>query len=104
MARSGPVPVGAGVKGARGVVAGTVIYRVYLPKTSHDATGGAALPSVSDVHAAGSKAAVRACRHPGSNPAAEAIVTANGPATNTPAPARPGLHPASPSAAACPIT
>ena len=86
---AGPAPLGTGVKGSPGVVAGTVIYRVYLPKTVDDPSGGGGLPSITDVHADGSRTAVHTCPHPGANPAAAAIVDANGPATDTPAPAQP---------------
>ena len=84
-----PAPIGTGSPDATGVAAGTVIYRVYLPKAANDPTGGSGLPTVFDILPDGTRRAVPTCAHAGANPAAEAIVNANGPATNTPAPAQP---------------
>lgn len=84
-----PKPLGSGRAGTSGVVSGTVIYRVYLPTRRDDPTGGAGLPSVRVVQADEARTPVPTCVHPGKNPNAEAIVRANGPATDRPAPAEP---------------
>ena len=83
------VLLGTGTPGAAGVVGGTILYRVYLSKTVGDPTGGAGLPDISVVHADGTRSEVPTCANPGANPAATAIIEANGPETNTPAPAQP---------------
>jgi hypothetical protein len=83
------VMLGTGTAGAPGVVGGTILYRVYLSNTPGDPAGGAGLPDISVVHADGSKTDVATCANPGANPAATAIIDANGPATNTPAPEQP---------------
>ncbi len=84
-----PVSLGSGSPGAPGVVGGTVIYRVYLSNVPGDLTGGGGLAEIRDVHADGSSTIVAPCPHPGPNPSAIGLVSANGPATDTPAPAQP---------------
>ncbi len=88
-APSAPLPLGSGIAGAQGVVAGTLIYRVYLPTSPRDPTGGGSLPEVHVIGTDGRDTAVRTCPHPGRNPAAAALVDANGPATNAAAPPQP---------------
>ncbi len=87
-AKNGSMPLGSGIPGERGVVTGTLIYRVYVSNIRNDDTGGG-LPQISVLHADGTHSAVPTCGHPVQNPAGTAIVDANGPATNTPAPAQP---------------
>ncbi len=81
--------LGTGEPGGDGVVGGTLIYRVYLPNTADDLTGGGGLPDVRVVHDDGTDTEVPTCATSGPNPNAEAIVTANGPATDRPAPEAP---------------
>lgn len=80
--------LGTGTPGAPGVIAGTLIYRIYLARSA-DPTGGGGLPDIRVVAPDGAGTDVPTCPAPGANPAAEALVNANGPPTNTPAPAQP---------------
>jgi hypothetical protein len=80
--------LGSGTPGAPGVVGGTVIYRVYLSKAKGDPSGGG-LPDIRVVGADGTTTDVPTCPNPHANPAAEAIINANGPATSSPAPSQP---------------
>ena len=70
-------------------VARTLVYRVYLPRTARDVSGGVGLPSVVFVAPDGTKRHLEPCSEPGNNPAAAATVDRNGPSTSTPAPPQP---------------
>ena len=82
-------PLGSGVAGQSGVVTGTLIYRVYLPASAKDPTGGAGLPAVASVKRNGARERYPTCAKARKSPTGEAIVRTNGPATDTPAPAQP---------------
>lgn len=86
---SNATPLGTGTAGDPATVAGTLIYRVYLPNANDDPTGGAGLPEVKVLSASGATTTVSTCPNPGRNSAAIAIIDAKGPPTNTPAPAQP---------------
>lgn len=77
--------VGSG--GAHGV-RGTLIYRVYVPTTPADPTGGVGLPAVWLASDHGSTR-VRTCARPSASPYGLAIVDRYGPATNGTVPSTP---------------
>lgn len=74
---------------AHGRAVKTLVYRVYLPHDTTDPTGGGALPHLGVVAADGTRRSVVPCARSTANPEAERIVRERGPATTTPAPARP---------------
>lgn len=75
--------------GGDDAVSGTTLLRVYLPDDPEDPTGGVGLPEVSLRTADGEVAAIPTCAEPGANPRALAMVEANGPPTDRPAPPQP---------------
>ncbi len=82
-------PLGTGKDGAAGVVAGTLIYRVYVPDRATDPTGGGGLPAVTLLRSDGTRTSYATCAKQGKSPNGEAIVRKNGPATDRPAPSEP---------------
>lgn len=70
------------------VVAGNLIYRVYLSNDPDDQAGGA-LPTVAVVAADGTRTEVPTCANPGPSERAEALTASNGAPTGRPAPAQP---------------
>ena len=66
-----------------------MIYRVYLPDDTRDATGGVPLPTLRVVGTGGAVRTLTPCATSGSNPEAVRIVDENGPATDRPAPDQP---------------
>lgn len=77
-----------GSGGANGT-GGTVLYRVYVSDDPVDPKGGAGLPDVTLVDAAGHRRAIPTCDSPGPSPVAVALVDKYGPSTSAPAPASP---------------
>jgi hypothetical protein len=75
--------------GGDDAVRGTTLLRVYLPDDADDPTGGVGLPDVSVRSSDGTVTEVPTCPEPGASPNALAMVEANGPPTDRPAPPQP---------------
>lgn len=68
-----------------GGIAGSVLYRTYVPDAPGDPTGGAGLPSVSVRKADGTVVPVPPCPAPAGDPGLIDLINAFGPATDVPA-------------------
>lgn len=69
--------------------AGTLIYRVYLPRPASDPLGGRPLPRLQVRNSDGTARTIATCADPGRSARATELVRTNGPATDRPAPATP---------------